>query len=67
MKNNIKIGVIIATSMSRNESLFSLSLTSVLQQTQMPDCIVVVDDNNVESVSIDVQKGIESLNCPIIN
>ena len=52
--------------MSRNESLFSLSLKSVLQQTQMPDYIVVVDDNNDESVSADIINGIELLNCPSI-
>ena len=40
-----KLGVVIATSMQRIESLFSLSLHSVLIQTILPDCIVVVDDN----------------------
>ena len=66
MKRN-KIGVIIATSKSRNEILFSRSLKSVLLQTQMPDCIIVVDDNNDESVSTGVKKGIDLLNCPIIS
>lgn len=53
--------------MSRNESLFALSLKSVLLQTQMPDCIVVVDDNNDEYVSADIKFGIESLNISSIN
>ena len=43
--NKIQIGVIIATSFLRTELLFSRSLKSVLNQTYLPDYIVVVDDN----------------------
>ena len=61
---NTKIGVIIATSMSRNDSLFNLSLKSVLLQTQEPDCIVIVDDNNEERVSQEIKNRIGQLANP---
>ena len=57
---NRKIGVIIATSMNRIDSLFSLSFLSVLNQTKLPDCIVIVDDNNDPSVSQQIEKRIQS-------
>lgn len=59
-----KVGVIIATSMDRTESLFSLSLRSVLQQKVSPDCVVVVDDNSNESVCREIERRIQALNNP---
>ena len=61
MKVDRKIGVVIATSMNRIETLFSLSLQSVLKQTVLPDCIVVVDDNNDELVCQHIEHGIQNL------
>ena len=43
--------------MNRIDSLFSLSFLSVLNQTKLPDCIVIVDDNNDPSVSQQIEKG----------
>ena len=61
MMNEYKLGVIIATSMGRIESLFSLSLRSVLEQTVLPDCIVIVDDNNDKTVSLKIEENIKSI------
>ena len=58
MMTDKKIGAIIATSMCRIDSLFSLSLHSVLKQTVLPDCIVVVDDNNDEIVNREIETKI---------
>lgn len=58
MMTDKKIGTIIATSMCRIDSLFSLSLHSVLKQTVLPDCIVVVDDNNDEIVNREIETKI---------
>lgn len=66
MKNKIKLGVIIATSMARTEKLFSLSLDSVLKQTQSPDYIVIVDDNTDEKISAEIKERIASLNNPLV-
>lgn len=41
----IQIGAIIATSFQRTELLFNRSLKSILNQTKLPDAIVIVDDN----------------------
>ncbi len=46
--------------MNRIDSLFSLSFLSVLNQTKLPDCIVIVDDNNDPSVSQQIEKRIQS-------
>lgn len=62
MKDNKQIGVIIATSMERTESLFCLSLHSVLQQSMLPELIVVVDDNTTESIGREIEKRINVLN-----
>ncbi|MBR2980365.1 MAG: NAD-dependent epimerase/dehydratase family protein [Myxococcaceae bacterium] len=67
MDKKQKIGVIIATSMARNESLFSLSLNSVLNQTVMPDCIVIVDDNNNRSTSAEIETRIKQNNFKILH
>lgn len=56
-----KIGVVIATSMNRIETLFTISLRSVLKQTVLPDCIVVVDDNNDELVCQEIEHRIQDL------
>ena len=62
-----KIGVVIATSMNRIDSLFSLSLLSVLNQTVLPDCIVVVDDNNDPETGFGIDQRLQSIHsdCPI--
>ncbi|MBO4698049.1 glycosyltransferase family 2 protein [bacterium] len=65
--SDIKIGVIIATSMGRTENLFSCSLNSVLLQTRLPDTIAVVDDNNFEEISIEIKARIEQSGNPLIN
>ena len=65
--SDIKIGVIIATSMGRTESLFSRSLNSVLLQTRLPDTIVVVDDNNLEEISIEIKTKIEQYGNNLLN
>lgn len=67
MKTDKKIGVVIATSMRRIDSLFSLSLQSVLDQTVSPDCIVVVDDNNDSDISQTIEKRINALDNPIVH
>lgn len=59
--NNYKIGVLIATSMGRNELLFSRALPSVLQQTRKADCILIVDDNTDETVSREIECRINTL------
>ena len=61
MNANRKIGVVIATSMNRIETLFTISLRSVLKQTILPDCIVVVDDNNDELVCQEIEHRIQNL------
>ena len=66
MSDNPKIGVIIATSMSRIEMLFSRSLYSVLKQTMQPDCVVVVDDNNDTAVSDEITKQIALIGNPTV-
>ena len=65
--SDIKIGVIIATSMARTESLFCRALPSVLHQTRLPDTIVVVDDNNLEEISIEIKTTIEKYGNTLIN
>lgn len=42
----IEFGVVIATSMKRNELLINRSLRSVLNQSLGPDFIVIIDDND---------------------
>ena len=48
--------------MQRIESLFSLSLHSVLIQTILPDCIVVVDDNIEDDICSQIDYRIKRLN-----
>ena len=62
MTNNYKVGVLIATSMGRNELLFSRALPSVLCQTKKADCVLIVDDNTDETVSAEVQHRISMRN-----
>ena len=62
MTNNYKVGVLIATSMGRNELLFSRALPSVLCQTRKADCVLIVDDNTDETVSTEVQHRISMRN-----
>ena len=59
--NKPRIGVIIASSSNRNDLLFSRSLYSVLNQNQSPDHILIVDDNQNESVSKDIERRILEL------
>ena len=40
-----KVGVLVATSMDRSDFLIHRALPSILKQTYLPDCIVIVDDN----------------------
>lgn len=61
MNADRKIGVVIATSMNRISTLFSVSLQSILKQTVLPDCIIVVDDNNDELVCQDIEHRIQNL------
>lgn len=56
-----KIGVIIASSSNRNDLLFSRSLYSVLNQNRSPDHILIVDDNQNESASKDIELRILEL------
>lgn len=56
-----KIGVIIASSLNRNDLLFSRSLYSVLIQNRNPDYVLIVDDNQNESVSKDIERRIFEL------
>ncbi|MGP1506178.1 MAG: glycosyltransferase family 2 protein [Campylobacter sp.] len=56
-----KIGVIIASSLNRNDLLFSRSLYSVLNQKQNPDYVLIVDDNQNESASKDIERRIFEL------
>ena len=53
-----KIGVIIASSLNRNDLLFSRSLYSVLSQSKTPDHILIVDDNQDETTSKDIEQRI---------
>lgn len=48
--------------MQRIESLFSLSLHSVLIQTILPDCIVVVDDNIEDDICSQIDYRVKRLN-----
>ncbi len=57
----LKIGVIIASSLNRNDLLFSRSLYSVLIQNRNPDYVLIVDDNQNESVSKDIERRIFEL------
>ncbi len=43
----VKVGVLISTSMNRRDYLINRSLNSVLNQTLTPNCIVIVDDNEL--------------------
>ena len=56
-----RIGVIIASSSNRNVLLFSRSLYSVLSQNRSPDHILIVDDNQNESASKDIERRILEL------
>lgn len=56
-----KIGVIIASSLNRNDLLFSRSLNSVLSQSKPPDHILIVDDNQDEATSKDIEQRISKL------
>lgn len=56
-----KIGVIIASSLNRNDLLFSRSLNSVLSQSKPPDHILIVDDNQDETTSKDIEQRISKL------
>jgi glycosyltransferase, family 2 len=56
-----KIGVIIASSLNRNNLLFSRSLYSVLNQNQSPDYVLIVDDNQNETISKDIERKILEL------
>ena len=58
--NTCKIAALIATSNGRNSLLFNRALPSVFRQTRRPDAIVVVDDNDEESVSLEIARRIES-------
>lgn len=57
----LKIGVIIASSLNRNDLLFSRSLYSVLNQKQNPDYVLIVDDNQNEFASKDIERRIFEL------
>lgn len=56
-----KIGVIIATSMGRVESLFNVALNSVMAQTVRPEYILIVDDNTDMHVSLEIENRIRSV------
>ena len=56
-----KIGVIIASSLNRNDLLFLRSLYSVLIQNRSPDYVLIVDDNQNETISKDIQRRILDL------
>ena len=56
-----KIGVIIASSLNRNDLLFSRSLNSVLSQSKPTDHILIVDDNQDEATSKDIEQRISKL------
>lgn len=61
-KRQIKIGVIIATSMNRTEKLFCRSLASVLAQTRKPDFVLIVDDNEESKVRAEIKNKILKIN-----
>ena len=48
--------------MQRIDSLFSRSLHSVLSQTTLPDCIVIVDDNSEEKICAQIENSVKQLN-----
>lgn len=57
MKNKTtKIGVLIATSLSRTALLFDRSLPSVLKQNRLPDYILIIDDNIDQNASEEIQQ-----------
>lgn len=62
--NTHPVCVLIATSMCRTNSLFSVALNSVFNQVRLPDSIIVVDDNTDSSTSIAIRKRIEQLGIP---
>ena len=66
MSANSKIAVLIATSMGRDAQLFGRSLASVLRQTRKPDMIVVVDDNEDNTVSGKIRFGLAELDVPVV-
>lgn len=55
-----KIGVIIASSLNRNDLLFSRSLNSVLSQSKPTDHILIVDDNQDETTSKDIEQNFKT-------
>jgi glycosyltransferase involved in cell wall biosynthesis len=59
---NFQIGVIIATAFQRTDLLFDRSLKSVLNQTQLPDFVVIVDDNQNENEFEFISQKIAELN-----
>ena len=56
-----KIGVIIVTSLNRNDVLFSRSLKSVLTQKLLPDYILIVDDNEEYKVSHEIECKLDEI------
>lgn len=59
-----RIGVLISTSLCRNDLLFSRSLESVLSQSIEPDCILIVDDNDNAHVSDELVAKLNSFHNP---
>lgn len=62
MSKTIELGVIIATSFERTELLLNRSLESVLNQTYVPDYIVIVDDNRSPKVLHRIEKELHTRN-----
>lgn len=48
--------VLIATSLCRTHSLFTVALKSVLNQVRQPDAIVIVDDNTDSGISLAIRE-----------
>jgi glycosyltransferase involved in cell wall biosynthesis len=64
MTKDFQIGVIIATSFQRTDLLFRRSLKSVLNQTRLPDFVVIVDDNQNENELDIITSKVTQLNNP---
>lgn len=58
-----KVGVLVATSMDRSDFLIHRALPSILKQTYLPDCIVIVDDNPPEDF-FENKKRIDNFSIP---
>lgn len=62
-----RIGVLISTSMCRNDLLFGRSLASVLSQSVEPDSILLVDDNENSHASEELVAKLNSYHNPKIH